>query len=406
MKTKKFSKVPFDWKHRKKWLDSPFPIEEYEDRVARLRKFMEGADLHSLLIYGGPGYQGQSGDVRYISNFPSGVGNTIVVVPIEGELMLTTDSVMHSEPMHSEIFRCWIKDVRPAHMPGTVRSPENIADHVRDFLKERGLADNKTGIVGQRFFPAYLLNDLKQELPKLTLESAQLLYMKAKSVKSPREMEIMREACRITSLGLEAAMDLAKPGVSELQMSAAAHQAMVAAGAEIVTFMAMVGGPRAGHKHVTPSSRKLEDGDMVFMDMGINHEGYNTDCCRTMVAGKAGAKQKDILDVALEMEEAVIAAGKPGVRICDLQKIATDIAKKAGYGEYYFPTGFGHGIGTCLVEMPILFDGNEAPIEKGNTFALEPMIVIEGLGTGCFEDIIEVTETGCVYLSTARKRTW
>jgi Xaa-Pro aminopeptidase len=406
MNTKEFSKIPFDWDHRKKWLNLPFPVEEYEHRVAKLRKAMDEAGLQSLLIYGGPGYQQQSGDVRYVSNFPSGVGNTIVAIPIEGDLMLTTDSIMHSEPMHSEIFRCWIKDVRPAHMPGTVRSPENIARHVRDFLQERGLADKGAGLVGERFFPAYLLNDLKQELPKLTLESAQLLCWKVKSIKSPREMEIMKEACRITSLGLEAAMNLAKPGITELEMSAAAHQAMTAAGAEMVTFMAMVGGPRAGHKHVTPSSRKLEEGDMVFMDMGISYEGYNTDCCRTMVAGKVGAKQKDILSVALEMEEAVIAAGKPGMRICDLQKIARDIAEKAGYGEYYFPTGFGHGIGTCLVEMPILFDGNEAPVEEGNTFALEPMIVIEGLGTGCFEDVIAVTEAGCVDLSTARKCTW
>ncbi len=104
-------------------------------------------------------------------------------------------------------------------------------------------------------------------------------------------------------------------------------------------------------------------------------------------------------------EESVIAAVKPGVRICDLQKIARDIAEKAGYGEYYFPTGFGHGIGTSIAEMPILCEGNEAPIEAGNTFALEPMIVIEGLGTGCFEDVIAVTETGGLDLSIARKRT-
>jgi Xaa-Pro aminopeptidase len=320
--------------------------------------------------------------------------------------MLTTDSIFHSEPMHSEIFKCWIKDVRPAHLPGTVRSPENIVRHVRDVLQERGLQDKKAGLVGERFFPAYLLNDLKQELPKLPLVSAGELYMKVKGVKTPRELEVIKEACRITSLGLEAAMDLGKPGVTELEMSAASHQAMVAGGAEIVTFMAMVGGPRAGFKTVMPSPRKLEDGDMVFMDMGINYHGYNTDCCRTMVAGNAGAKQKHILEVALEMEERVIAAARPGVRICDLQKMARDIAEKAGYGDYYFPTGFGHGIGTCIVEWPLLFEGNEAPLEAGNTFALEPMIVVAGLGTGCFEDIIAVTETGCVDLSTARKRTW
>jgi Xaa-Pro dipeptidase len=125
-----------------------------------------------------------------------------------------------------------------------------------------------------------------------------------------------------------------------------------------------------------------------------------------MVVGQAGSKQKHILEVALEMEESVIAAVKPGVRICDLQRIAKDIAEKAGYGDYYFPTGFGHGIGTCIVEWPLLFEGNEAPLETGNTFALEPMIVVEGLGTGCFEDIIAVTESGGADLSTARKHTW
>jgi hypothetical protein len=104
------------------------------------------------------------------------IGNTIVVIPAEGDPMLTTDSVFHSEPMHSEIFKCWIKDVRPAHLPGTVRSPENIARHVRDFLQERGFDDKRAGLVGERFFPAYLLNDLKKELPRLTLDSAVSSY--------------------------------------------------------------------------------------------------------------------------------------------------------------------------------------------------------------------------------------
>ncbi len=403
MDDKGFSRVPFDWENRKEWLELPFPIEEYDRRVAKLRQAMKDADIQSLLIHGGPGWLG--GEVRYISNFPSDIGNTIVVLPIEGKLMLTTDSVFHSAPMHSKIFMTWIKDVRPAHLPGTVRHPENIARQVRDFLVENGLNDKKTGIVGERFFPAYLLDDLKQELPKLQFTSATDLYLRVKSIKSRRELELMEEACRVTAQGLEAAMDLAAPGVSELEMSAAAHNAM-ASGAETITFMAMVGGPRAGHKTVSPSDRKLEDGDMIFMDMGVNYKGYNTDCCRVMVAGNVGKKQREILEVGLEMEEAVIAAGKPGVRICDLQKIAQDIAEKAGYGKHYWPTGFGHGIGTDIAEMPRLFLGNEEPLQAGQTFALEPMVVIQGLGVGCFEDIIVVEENGCRELAPAKKKTW
>lgn len=92
-----FSRVPFDWEHRKDWLDLPFPIEEYQHRVVKLRQAMRKADLQSLVIHGGPGWLG--GQVRYISNFPSDIGNSIVVVPIEGELMLTTDSIFHSAPI-------------------------------------------------------------------------------------------------------------------------------------------------------------------------------------------------------------------------------------------------------------------------------------------------------------------
>lgn len=145
---------------------------------------------------------------------------------------------------------------------------------------------------------------------------------------------------------------------------------------------------------------------MIFLDMGVNYKGYNTDCCRVMAAGKVGKKQREILEVGLEMEEAVIAAGKPGVRICDLQQVAQDIAEKAGYGDYYWPTGFGHGIGTDIAEMPRLFMGNEEPLQEGQTFALEPMIVIQGLGVGCFEDIIVVEKNGCRALAPAKKRTW
>jgi Xaa-Pro dipeptidase len=270
---------------------------------------------------------------------------------------------------------------------------------------EKGLDDKKTGLVGERFFPGFLLNDLKQELPGLQFSSGTELFLRAKSIKSKREIDLMEEGCRITAQGLEAAMDLAAPGVSELEMSAAAHNAM-ALGAEEITFMAMVGGPRAGHKHVSPSARKLEDGDMIFLDMGVNYKGYNTDCCRTMVAGKAGKKQQEILEVGLEMESAVIDAVKPGVRICDLQNLAQDIAEKAGYGDHYWPTGFGHGIGTEIAEIPFLFLGNEEPLQAGHTFALEPMIVIQGLGVGCFEDIIVVEENGSRELSPAKKRTW
>jgi hypothetical protein len=90
-----FERVPFDWEHRKEWLDMPFPMEEYEDRVARVRLEMKAQGLDCLLIYGAPVWL--NGDVRWISNFLTVIGNTIhdwlpFATP---SLSLTSDAKSH-----------------------------------------------------------------------------------------------------------------------------------------------------------------------------------------------------------------------------------------------------------------------------------------------------------------------
>jgi Xaa-Pro dipeptidase len=188
-------------------------------------------------------------------------------------------------------------------------------------------------------------------------------------------------------------------------MSAAAHAAM-AAHTDYIGHCMIVGGPRAGLKHLYPSPRKLEDGDMVFMDMGVHYKGYNTDTARTLCAGTMGKKQREVLDCGLDMFEAAVEAAKPGVRVIELQDIAQGIADRSGYGEYYWPTGFGHGIGTNIAEFPSLHWKSEIVLEPGHIFALEPMIVIHGFGCGVMEDQILIEEDGARSLTPAKKKVW
>ena len=398
-----FDRVPYDWDSRKEWLDMPFPIEEYHERVAKVRKEMAKDNLDALLIYGAPGWL--NGDVRWISNFLTVIGNTVVVLPMQGDLMLTTDSIFHSAPMHSFVHQTWIKDFRPSHLPGTVKDPEGIGEHVRRFLEEKKLGNARIGLVGERFFAAPVLDEIRTKLPNVKLTSGLRAYWVAKQIKSPREIAIMEHAGKATALGLEAAMDLAKPGVSELEMSAAAHKAM-AGMADWVGHCMIVGGPRSGMKHLYPSPRKLEDGDMVFMDIGVHHQGYNTDTARTLCAGTVGKRQREVLDCGLAMFEAVVAAAKPGIRVVELQDIAQGVADDSGYGEYYWPSGFGHGIGTNIAELPNLHWKSETVLQPGHIFALEPMIVIQGFGCGVMEDQILITEKGARSLTPAKYKVW
>ena len=395
------SKVSYAWENRRRWLDLPFPVEEYERRVSALRAAMERAGLDALLVYGNPNDQG---NVRWLSNFPSFFGNTIVVLSGQGEPVLATDSVMHSEPMHSEIWTTWIRDIRWAHHPATVRSAGNMTDHVRDALAEFGCLGRRVGLVGESAVSSRTMADLTERLRGTTLVPATELYLQVKRIRSPREIEYLRAAARQASRGLEAIMDLARPGVSEFELAGAAAKAMFEAGAHELSFPpAVTSGPRAGLKHSYPTGRKLEAGDFVFADVGTSCYGYLSDVCRTFIVGRPDRAGRKMQETALEMQRAFIAGVRPGARICDLQKRCEDIAVKAGYGDYYYPTGIGHGIGTSIAEIPLLFPDSEARLEAGMTFALEPMIVIEDVGCSVYEDVILVTEDGAEELSDARK---
>jgi len=396
------TKVKYDWEHRKKYLDLPFEMEEYERRVGGLRRAMAGQGLEYLLVYSNPAC---SGPVRYVGNFDTFLGNSIVVLPLEGDLTLATDSVMHSEPMHSCIWTTWIRDVRAGHHPATVRSAENIVDFVVDALRENRLLAASGGLVSARSLPYELMGRLAELLPEGSLIPADAVFESVRGIKSEVELAALRKSARYASIGLDTVFEKAAPGSTEKELRAEAVYAMVRAGADMPTF-ALTSGPRSGLKHAEPTDRRIEAGDMLFIDVCAPHRGYMSDVARTGVLGKANRQQKEMLETALEMRDRVVEAVKPGARICDLQQIAEGIAKRRGLADYYYPTGFGHGIGTSVVESPILFPDSEAQLEENMVFSLEPMIVIEGVGTAVFEDMILVTSTGADVLSDATTSTW
>jgi len=396
------TKVRYDWEHRKQYLDLPFEMKEYERRVDGLRRVMADQELDYLLVYSNPAC---AGPVRYLGNFDSLLGNSIVVLPMEGNLALVTDSVMHSEPMHSCVWTTWIRDVRPGHHPGTVRTAENIADFVVDVLRENGILAANGGLVSARHLPYELMGRLAELLPEGNLVPADGLFESVRGIKSEVELAALRKSARYASIGLDTVFEKIAPGVTEMELRAEAVYAMAGAGADMGTF-ALTSGPRSGLKHAEPTDRRIEEGDMLFIDVCAPHRGYMSDVARSGVVGEANPQQKEMLETALEMRDRVVEAVRPGARICDLQQIAEGIAERRGLADYYYPTGFGHGIGTSVVESPILFPDNEAQLEENMVFSLEPMIVIEGVGTAVFEDMILVTSAGAEVLSDATTSTW
>ncbi|HZQ49774.1 MAG TPA: Xaa-Pro peptidase family protein [Candidatus Dormibacteraeota bacterium] len=393
----KTPKVPFDWESRKPWLDVPFPEDEYRERIARTRKLMTENGFDALLAIAR-----EAGDatVRWLSNFTPFLGQAAIVLHPEGEPVLIAEMAMHGEPMHTLFNRTWFRDAR------LVPAGSSITAEVVKALGG-GKSIRRLGVIGFREMPVYWAEGLKDGLAGCELKSADQEILRLRAIKSPREIEKMRSAAQISGLAIKAAMDACRPGASEFQVAGIAHQVMFTLGAEGLAFdSAVVAGPRAGLKHGYPSGRLMQNGDMVFIDMAAQVDGYHADLSRTIVVGEPDDYQRRMLVTAEKLFEVWMQRARPGVAVNDIKEECTKIAHDAGFEEEHQPLGWGHGLGVSLFELPFL-GGPQGPVnpdggtvlQEGNIFALEPMLVKLGVGTAVVEDTMLITHDGIEALS-------
>ena len=377
-------RVPFDAATRKEYQDLPFPISEYERRIDNTRRLMREHDLDGLIAFGD---QNDFGYLTYLANFEPMFGRGAVALT-DNSLCLVTDSAFHGEPMHSLIWRTWVEKVI-----GTGPSYANFVAGLKEALS----GASKLGLVGSYSFPAREVG-----FDVVDIERA---FLKTKSRKTPNELKVMKEASRITSCGMKAAVEATKVGIRETEIVAAACKAMFDEGASRLAFQPIVvGGARAGTKHDYPSKRRIEDGDMVYIDLGAISDGYYSDMSRTVLIGKGNEKQRDALDSVYEIYNELKTRIRPGVSAAEVARAGEKLAESKGWLADFW--AMGHGMGTGFLEIPMFMPTSQDVFESGMVFAYEPMIVRLGLGTAVVEDTVTVTDSGVTSLTEYERKLW
>jgi Xaa-Pro aminopeptidase len=368
-------------------------MEEYEARLATVRRIMAAEGLDALIVCGDLGHPG---DVRWLANWRPGVGNAFLFVPLAGEPGL----VLHDEVPGFDLCATWVREiVPPARGEGSLAA---AGSNLAGLLGDHGA--RRLGVAGETGLPMAVQAEITATLPRLEMSDVSAALLRARAVKSPREVAMLREAVRQTDEALSAAVAAAREGVTERQVVAEALRTMVLAGSEEPAFSPLVvAGPRARWKHATPSDRPIGRGEPVYMDMGACHLGYCADLSRTMLLGRPTAEQARRLEFALEATATVREAARPGVPARRLREAGDEVA--AHYGLSATAWGTGHGIGCKLREEPLLDPTNELLLAPGMVIAIEPMCVSEH-GTFVVEDDILITETGSEYLSHCPRRNW
>ena len=245
-------------------------------------------------------------------------------------------------------------------------------------------------------------------------------------LKTSRELELMREAGRISHLALMAGVRAVQPGATTMDVNRAVHETITSLGGK-PSFLGYGGFPAAACVsindeviHGIPTKRrKIQEGDIVSIDTGAIYQGFHGDNAFTVAAGETSQRCRELMEVTQRCLELAIAAALPGNRLGDIGAAVEEYARSHGFGvvnDYV-----GHGIGSEMHQEPEVPNygraGHGQRLRPGMTLAIEPMINMEGDGvwkdkkdgwtihtasglpSAHFENTVAITENGPVVLT-------
>jgi Xaa-Pro aminopeptidase len=218
-------------------------------------------------------------------------------------------------------------------------------------------------------------------------------------IKTPREIEILKENGRISAEAIKRAISTTRPGRYEYQLEAEATYQHIRNGVQRAGYTAIVGsGPNVNIWHYQASGRQMTAGDLVVMDYGGSLDYMVVDITRTWpVSGKFDELQLRAYRCALEAQKAIIAAMRPGTTRDDTREIGEAIYKKHGF-EDQRPPSAGHFVGMSVHDV----GDRSLPFEPGMVIAVEPIIEIKEKQLHVrIEDTVVITEGEPLVLSTA-----
>jgi Xaa-Pro aminopeptidase len=266
---------------------------------------------------------------------------------------------------------------------------ELFAGAVRSLGNVRGIG------IGARTWGETVLH-LRETLPRAEFVNATPLVNVLRRVKSPLELEIMTEACRIADEAMVATAPKVQPGVTTIELGEEVEHQMRVRGSRTPSFPTHIftfGRDDSRDSTTASGTEPVRDGEAVMFDFGAVHRGYCSDFGRTVVCGEAPPEYDRVYDVMLAAQEAGRAAAVPGALAREVNAACRAPIEDAGLGEH-FRHRMGHGIGLDVHEQPFISVEDETPLEAGMTFTDEPSILWPGHFGVRIEDIVACAEGG------------
>jgi Xaa-Pro aminopeptidase len=373
-------------------------LDQAKTRVIALQARMRDANIRKALFT-------DESSIAYLAGFWGYLGiefgrPTMLVVDAEDAPTIITP-LMESEMVSA---MTWVEDIRVWEDIGQRTWGRELAGTLGENPGEIWLEKDT--------IPAILRNFLDQSYGGVALKDISPLLGDMRMIKSPFEIEIMKQAGQIAGAMMAAAHDSLAEGAREYESALAVIEAGSRKAASFLTdkgwqrfvspmihnLQILQSGVDASMVHRRASVRAYEKFDPVyfcFCNMA-QFKQYKLGFDRMFHIGDVRDEDRKVQLAAIEAQQAAIAAIRPGVLAEDVATAANEVYRARGY-----ETGYrtGRSIGVAYLEAPELKAGDKTVLQAGMTFAVDGGISVDGVTAGRIGDSVVVTQTGCDYIT-------
>lgn len=277
---------------------------------------------------------------------------------------------------------------------------ESSMDKLVQFMKACDLANKKVGIELD-YLPVPYYKSLTEKFPEAEFVNISDLFVYARSVKQPDEIEMFRKLCRIADHGFTEVSKIAKIGVSERELVQCFREDVIKSGFCAPSSWSMFSTGPSSARLTLPGDGVVKDGDVVKFDAGVNAEFdfYTTDTSRAWIIGNGDPALLKLKDRLYEGQRRMIAAAKPGLPINELYHTAYDYVKEMFPCYRRGHQGHSISMGPATAEAPYINASETRPLEAGMILAMEVPCYIDGVNGFNIEDMVLITEDGCEVLT-------
>lgn len=368
------------------------PFSEYAARRARVAERIRGA---SLVLFGAPDSElvkfKQEDNFYYLTGFNE--PDAVLLIDATRE---QAEETLFVRPRNRSQER-WTGATASAGADGERETGLKSVQVSNELLTTFARLTMRSSRVYTRTSDPRSMEQLQLLSPSADVQNVDPIIAALRIRKSPTELALLEKTVKITLTGQEAAARTIAPGVWEYEVEAALEYEFRKRGAERPSFPSIVGsGPNSTVLHYNASTRQMQAGELVVVDVGSEYSGYAGDVTRTYpVSGKFTPRQREIYQIVLDAQKSALAKVKPGATLGQIHQAAQSYIRSKGYGDN-FPHGTSHHIGLYVHDV----GDTRRPLEPGMVITVEPGIYLdkEQLGVRIEDDVV-VTDSGYRMLS-------